>query len=76
MNELSTFLFARPTFREGWGRLLDFGNTLSEYNRSATPQEADRIAITADCEVVASELLEAIEVARGRLASVKKIAAR
>lgn len=29
-------------------RLLDFGNTLSEYNTSLTPAQADFLAISAD----------------------------
>lgn len=39
---------SRPSFVEGMSRLLDFGNTLSEYNTSLTPAQADFLAISAD----------------------------
>ena len=48
MGDFSIFLFARPSVAEGVGRILDFGDRLTEYNRSATAQQADRIAIACD----------------------------
>lgn len=48
MGNYSSFLFARPSFAEGVGRLFDFGNTLSEYNRSPSGDEADATALRAD----------------------------
>lgn len=33
----ATFLFSLPTWQEGVGRLVDFGDTLTEYNRSKDP---------------------------------------
>jgi hypothetical protein len=33
----ATFLFALPTWQEGVGRLVDFGNSLTEYNRADSP---------------------------------------
>lgn len=56
MGEMSTFLFARPSFSEGAGRVLDFGNTLSEYNVSATGEQADLIALWMDWEAIASDM--------------------
>lgn len=64
MNDLSSFLFARPSFTEGAGRLLDFGNTLFEYNRSETGELADYRAIYADCRVIGEELRSGIEAQR------------
>lgn len=56
---LSTFLFARPSFLEGIGRIFDLGNTLNEYNRSQTPQDADARALASDWRVVGEEIASA-----------------
>lgn len=56
MSELSSFLFARPSFSEGVSRLLDFKNTLSEYNTSPTGDLADYYAIWADWRLIGNEL--------------------
>lgn len=56
MSELSSFLFARPSFWEGFARLLDFGSTLSEYNQCETGDEADAIALFMDWNAVGKDL--------------------
>ena len=33
MSDFSMILFARPSFLEGMGRILDFADVLQEYNR-------------------------------------------
>ena len=45
---ISYFLFARPSFWSGFGQLLDFGDTRTEYNDSGDPELADYFAIKAD----------------------------
>ncbi len=60
MGDFSTFLFARPSMAEGIGRILDFGDTLTEYNRSLTPQQADRIAIGCDWHRIGLDISEVI----------------
>lgn len=60
MSDFSTFLFARPSFWEGAGRAMDLGNTLSEYNFSATEEEADAIAFACDWRQVAEDIWRAI----------------
>lgn len=60
MNELSTFLYARPSFVEGLGRILDFNNTLSEYNYSLTGEEADYFALLADWRLIGRDKQYAI----------------
>lgn len=60
MSDFSTFLFARPSVIEGAGRILDFGNTLNEYNKSMTPEQADRIAIACDWRQVGLDISEII----------------
>lgn len=57
MGDYSDFLFARPSFIEGVARILDFGNTLNQYNTSA---DADTIALTMDMYAVGDDLREAI----------------
>lgn len=56
----SGILFARPSFLEGMARVLDFGNTLTEYNTSVTPQQADAVAIAADWRAVGDDIRSAI----------------
>ena len=55
MRNWTTRLFARPSFLEGVGRLLDFGDTMTEYNQSLTPKQADELALRADWEAVAGD---------------------
>lgn len=55
MSNFTTFLFARPSFFEGVARVLDFGNTLCEYNRAATPEEADARATWCDWAAIGED---------------------
>lgn len=57
MGQYSYFLFARPSFSEGAGRIMDFGNTLSEYNRTENP---DFNAFLADWSAIGFDLESAI----------------
>jgi hypothetical protein len=58
--EPTYFLFARPSFVAGTAALVDFGNTLFEYNVSLTPQQADYFAIKNDWAAVGIDLRRAI----------------
>jgi len=58
MGNYTSFLFAPPSFTEGMGRILDFGDTLTEYNTSPSPDEADANAILADWCAVGCDLSE------------------
>jgi hypothetical protein len=60
MSDFSTILFARPSFLEGMGRIMDFGDVLQEYNRSLAPQQADSLAILADWGAVAQDIGAAV----------------
>lgn len=60
MGQYSFFLFARPSFSEGTARILDFGDTLTEYNRSKTPEEADFNALFSDWCAVGDDLRTAM----------------
>lgn len=60
MNTTSKYtglLYNQPSFAEGMARILDFGDTLTEYNRS---QDPDTIALTADWNAIAEDLARAI----------------
>ncbi|MBI3970716.1 MAG: hypothetical protein HY332_05455 [Chloroflexi bacterium] len=56
----SDFLFARPSFWGGAARVLDLGNTLTEFNQSPTPDQADCIAMRADWGSIGQDFREAI----------------
>ena len=58
MDFSSDFLYARPSALEGIARLIDFGNTLSEYN---TSEEPDEVALRMDWMSVGSHLHEAMK---------------
>lgn len=61
MGSYSTILFARPSFLEGVARIMDFGNTLSVYNNSPTPEMADYLAIMADWNAVGEDMKKAMQ---------------
>lgn len=56
MNDTCEILYATPSFTEGIGRILDFGNTLTEYNTSNSSEQADFLALRADWRAVAADL--------------------
>lgn len=58
MNEyFSDFMFARPSFLEGWARLFDFAGSLNVYNSSEDPDVA---AQWADWSAVGAAMSEAM----------------
>jgi len=61
----STFLFATPTWQEGVGRLVDFGDTLTEYNATSAPEDPDARATAQDWLAVGDALRYAIEHYKG-----------
>ncbi len=64
------YLFARPSFLSGMASALDMGAILvREYNRSATPNEADFKAIRSDWAITGMDILAAKE---GLRSDVKK----
>ncbi len=60
MNDTCEILYATPSFTEGIGRILDFGNTLTEYNNSPSGEQADFLALRADWRAVAADLRTAM----------------
>ena len=57
----SDYLFARPSFIEGVGRIVDLSGSLNTYNRSRTPEEADARALYEDWKAVGHDLTVALE---------------
>ena len=49
-------LFARPSFLDGYGRAIDIGATLNEYNQNKTSEEADVAAIRSDWQAVGDSI--------------------
>lgn len=62
MGSLTSILYAKPSFKEGLASILDFGDTLTEYNTVLTPEQADALAMSADWQTVGYDVKE---VARG-----------
>ena len=60
MSGLSDFLFARSSFLRGVASVLDIGGTLTEFNQSLTPEQADEIAMRMDWEAVGHDLRSAM----------------
>jgi hypothetical protein len=59
-NVRSTFLFALPRWQEGAGRLVDFGDSLTEYNATAAPGDPDARAAAQDWLAVGDYLRAAL----------------
>lgn len=61
-NELqSDYLFARPSFIEGVGRLVDLSNSLNVYNYARDGAEADARAIYQDWKALGHDVRVALE---------------
>jgi hypothetical protein len=60
-DEDTGFLFAHPSFLQGFATVLDLGGTLVEYNISKTIQEADMRAIASDWAITGKDIQTAIK---------------
>jgi hypothetical protein len=58
---MSDFLFATPSFVAGMGRAIDLGGTMTIFNDSATPAEADERAILNDWLITGNDIREAFK---------------
>lgn len=61
VSERTSFLFAMPSFLRGMARAIDLGDTLTVYNQSRTPEEADALAIKNDWASVGDSLRGSIK---------------
>lgn len=57
---MTDYLFSRPGFLGGMARTMDMFGTFAEYNRSASADDADSIAIYNDWKSVGQDLRMAI----------------
>ena len=57
----SNYLFARPSFVEGFGRMVDVANSLNTYNQSRNGSEADARAIHEDWKALGHDVRAALE---------------
>ena len=55
------FLFAAPSFLQGFASAIDLSGTLVEYNVSTTIQDADLRAIASDWAVIGKDIYTATE---------------
>ena len=60
MGYYSDYLFASPSFWEGMARIVDFGNTMNEYNSSPSDDIADEVSLRMDWGAVGYSLQKAI----------------
>ncbi len=59
-KSLSFYLFSKPGFNEGMGRILDMGATLDSYNENLTGAQADYKALLADWITVGNDIKNSI----------------
>ena len=59
-HDYTGLLYAQPSFTEGLARVLDVGGTFDDYNHSASPVDADQMAIASDWYAVGSDLYRVI----------------
>ncbi len=68
----TSFLYPRPTFLGGFASVLDWGDTLTEFNRSLNGQQADGLAIRSDWHTTGHDLMEALRRYRELLEAEKE----
>ena len=66
---MNTFLYARPSFIAGAAAILDFGNSLTEYNYSITDEQADFIALLSDWVCLGDDFKAALKAFEHEIAS-------
>jgi len=76
MTDFTTFLYAKPSFREGLARVLDVGATFDSYNDSPSADEADFTATVSDWYAVGADLLSAVNLYARRVGYKKSHVAR
>ncbi len=60
-NFKTDFLTATSTFVIGMGSVLNIGGNHFQYNRSATSEEADEIALASDWQVIGQDIRAELE---------------
>lgn len=57
----SDFLYARPSFHGGFASIIDFSDSLTEYNSSPNGEIADERALKNDWQQVGHDLRRALK---------------
>lgn len=55
----SAILFTKPSFLEGFSRVVDIGSTINEYRIGRIPAEADEVALRSDWSAVGDSICSA-----------------
>jgi hypothetical protein len=63
----SDYLFARPSFVEGVGRMVDVSNSMNMYNYSRDGAEADARAIQQDWKALGHDVRVALDQLRSEV---------
>lgn len=58
--DLTSLLYAQPSFLEGCARALDLWGTMTEFNESLNPEQADYLALRADWLSVGNDIRRAM----------------
>ena len=66
---MGSYLFARPSFLLGMASILDFGNTLTEYNYANDGDQADYLALRSDWYAVGADVKMALQALRKEVAA-------
>ena len=61
----AALLFARPSALGGMASILDFGDTLTEYNTANSPEQADVLALWSDWLAVGDDMWVALRAYEG-----------
>lgn len=61
----AAILFARPSALGGVASILDFGDTLTEYNTANSPEQADLLALWSDWLAVGDDMWAALRAYEG-----------
>ena len=67
----SDFLFVMPSFFNGVARSIDLFGTYSEYNFSASPEEADARAMHHDWQAVGKDMKAAVDKVKQEYSGIK-----
>ena len=66
---MSSYLFARPSFIFGIASILDFGNTLTEYNYANSGDQADYLALRSDWYAIGEDIRTAMRILRSEVSA-------
>jgi len=59
INSMTSFLYAKPSITEGFGRNIDFFGSLNSYNYSEDEEIADKTALASDLLTIYMDLYKA-----------------